>query len=268
MQRVLLIGIERDVHPLITRHLDCPFVVSETLPSIRLEEGALLVKRTGGMGTGYLPVSHVLYHGIFEDDLDCITALALWRGHCLPNARGMIRARPRVPCLIEALQVTKFGGGPRGFAFGGQTVTAHSARVAKFGQMHCGEGKDRFEGPRVCDIPTLVEPFIAGRAVRIMAIGERIWQIRLEGDDWKKSIHADTAAFESPREDLVGDTRALMKHFELEVAGVDYMIDESDTPVLLEVNHIPNVDRFEEITHAYVHYALAWLRERGVNVRV
>lgn len=268
MERVLLVGIEREVHPLITRRLDCPFFVAETLPVIRVEDGVLLVQRTGGLGgSGFLPVTHVLYHGIFETDFDFITALAIWRGHCLPSALGMMRARPRIPCLVEALQVTKFAGGPKGFAFRGQTINAPSVRVAKFGQMHCGEGKDKFEGRRLCDSPTLVEPFVDGRAIRIMAIGPKHWQIRLEGSDWKKSIHAESAAFETPRDDLVADTRALMKHFNLEVTGVDYMIDKESSPVLLEVNHIPNVDRFDEVRDAYVDYAIEWLKSLGVATK-
>jgi hypothetical protein len=268
MHRVLIVGVERDVEPLIADRLNCPYVYAETLPPIRVADGELFVQRTGGVARGsFLPVTHVLYHGIYEDDLEFITALALWRGHCLPAGPAMLKARPRVPCLVHALDVTAFPGGPRGYAFGGVTITSTSPRVAKFGQMHCGEGKDRFTGPRVCDVPTLVEPFVDGRAVRIMCIGDRAWQIRLEGDDWKKSIHAATSAFEPPRDDLVGDTRRLMQHFGLEIAGVDYMIGADGVPVLLEVNHIPNVDRFDEIRDAYVEYALRWLADRGVELK-
>lgn len=258
-----MIGLERGVHPLISARLDCPHVVSEILPEIRVEDGRLYVRRPAG----YLEASHVLYHGIFEDDLETITALAVWRGPCLPHAGGMLRARPRVPALVEALDVTAFPGGPRGYAFGGATIAAPGPRVAKYGQMHCGEGKDLFTGPRRCDTPTLVEPFVEGRAVRIMCIGERTWQIRLEGDDWRKSIHADSAAPEAARADLVDDTRRLMARFNLEIAGVDYMIDRDDRPVLLELNHIPNVDRFDEIRDAYVDYSVAWLGQRGVPTR-
>src|SRR5687768_101263 len=95
MNRVLLVGLERSVYPSITKRLDCPFVVAELLPTIKVEAGTLFVR--GSHGGDYLPVSHVLYHGIFEDDFDFITALAVWNGHCLPNPRGMMRARMRVP---------------------------------------------------------------------------------------------------------------------------------------------------------------------------
>ena len=63
------------------------------------------------------------------------------------------------------------------------------------------------------------------------------------------------------------DTRRLMQHFELELTGVDYMIDTDDRPHLLEVNHIPNVDRFKTITDAYVNFALDWLSKQGVPTK-
>ena len=50
-----------------------------------------------------------------------------------------------------------------------------------------------------------------------------------------------------------------MKHFELEIAGVDYMIGHDGRPVLLDVNHIPNVTQFPEIRAAYIDYVLQWI---------
>ena len=70
------------------------------------------------------PVSHVLFHGIFEDDFPFLTALALWGGPCLPKARGMMDCRLRIPCLVRALEVTRFGGMLRGYADCDTTVEA------------------------------------------------------------------------------------------------------------------------------------------------
>ncbi|MDB5330747.1 MAG: hypothetical protein JWP03_1898 [Phycisphaerales bacterium] len=266
MTRVLMVGLERTVSPGIAGRLDCPHLVSELLPTITVENGVLLVKGTRS-GAGYLPVSHVLYHGIFENDFDFITAMAVWNQKCLPNAIGMMRARMRVPALVHALQVTRFPGGGRGFGYGGVTLHTDVPAVVKFGQWHCGEGKEQVTSAWRCEQPSLMEPFIPGRAVRIMALGDRFWQINLEGDTWKKSIHADTAAIVEPRPDLVEDTKRLMSHFNLEITGVDYMIDNEDRPHLLEVNHIPNVDRFELITRAYIEYALQWLSSSGVPLK-
>jgi glutathione synthase/RimK-type ligase-like ATP-grasp enzyme len=120
----------------------------------------------------------------------------------------------------------------------------------------------------VCDEATLVEDFIPGEAVRIMRIGQRSWQIRLAGEDWRKSIHPDQAAFMEPDPRLVEDTRRLAERFRLEVIGVDYVVDTGGTPHLLEVNHIPNVTRFPEVRAAYLDYAAAWLDGAGVDAGV
>lgn len=100
-----------------------------------------------------------------------------------------------------------------------------------------------------------------------MLIGEQWWQISLSGEDWKKSIHADDAQVLEPAEadvELVDDARRLQQHFALETAGVDYMIARDGSRHLMEVNHIPNVDRFGVVREAYLAYAAAWLATNGV----
>jgi hypothetical protein len=44
------------------------------------------------------------------------------------------------------------------------------------------------------------------------------------------------------------------------------MIGTDGNPVLLEVNHIPNVDRFNEVRDAYAEFAVEWLRGLGVPI--
>ena len=166
---------------------------------------------------------------------------------------------------MHALRVTRFGATPRGFADRGSTIHVAGDAVAKWGNWHCGENKDKFAGRRVCDEPTLVEEFVPGDAVRIMRIGDRSWQIRLAGDDWRKSIHPDDAAFMHPDPRLVEDARRLAERFRLEVIGVDYVVDPHGTPHLLEVNHIPNVTRFPEVRAAYLDYAAQWVGHAGDN---
>ena len=68
-----------------------------------------------------------------------------------------------------------------------ETIQSATDTVAKWGEWHCGENKERFRGERVAAGPTLFERFIEGEAVRIQIIGEKAWQFRLAGEDWKKS---------------------------------------------------------------------------------
>jgi hypothetical protein len=259
MQRLLIVGLDEPEYVEIRNRVAKPIVYFDLLPHLRLDRGRLLVEKPNSFGT-FLPVARVVFHGIIEDDFPFITALALWGGPCLPNARGMMDCRLRLPCLVRALEVTRFGALRRGYADKGTVVETETDTVAKWGEWHCGENKERFRGPWKCEVPTLLEPFINGEAVRVHLMGERFWQIRMRGDDWKKSLHHADAGFMTTDLELLEDARRLQKHFGLEMLAVDYMVDENGSKHLLEVNHIPNVTVFPEIREAYLDWAAEWAR--------
>jgi len=73
MERLLLIGLEPAEFDALRGRLHVPLVSSETLPRVKVERGVLLVERPTAAGQ-FLPVSHVVFHGIFEHDFDAITA--------------------------------------------------------------------------------------------------------------------------------------------------------------------------------------------------
>jgi hypothetical protein len=175
--------------------------------------------------------------------------------------------RLRLPCLVRALEVTRFGSMFRGYSDRGTTVESDADAVAKWGEWHCGENKERFRGPRTCDVPTLLEPFIEGEAVRVHLMGERHWQIRLTGEGWKRSLHGPGAGFMPVDRELLDDTRRLQEHFRLEMLAVDYMVAADGTKHLLEVNHIPNVTVFPEISEAYLAWAARWALGEGASGR-
>jgi hypothetical protein len=134
-------------------------------------------------------------------------------------------------------------------------------RIAKWGNWHCGENKERFDHTWRAQESAIVERYLQGDAVRVVVIGRRHWQIKLEGDDWLKSIHHPTACFTEPNPRLVADTRNVAQGFGLEIAANDYIVTPDGQPHLLEVNHIPNVTRFLEIWNAYEDYVAEWLNE-------
>lgn len=257
MERLLLIGLDEPEYLDLKPRVEMPIVFHPDLPLLKMEKGTLLVE-SHTRGGRMLPVSRVIFHGIFEDDFDVITALALWRGPCLPSARGLLDCRLRLPCLARALSVTRFGALPRGFAHQGIPLKADTETVAKWGNWHCGENKQKFTDLYTSQEPTLFEPFIKGEAVRIMIIGQKFWQIRLMGDSWLKSIHHQDAALMPVDEELLEDTRRLGEALSLEMLGVDYMISEEGQKYLLEVNHIPNVTRFPELRSAFLDFASEW----------
>jgi hypothetical protein len=257
MDATLMIGLDEPETLELRSRLDRPILAFENLPRIRVDRGRLLVEHPHAMNH-FVPVERVVFHAIFEDDFDFLAALSLWGGPCLPGARGMMDLRHRLPGLVRALSVSRFGKTPRGYADRGTTVVAETEQVAKWGNWHCGEDKTRFSGPRTADQPTLFEDYIEGEAVRIVLVGERAWQVRMTGDGWLKSIHHQDAAFMPIDPELLDDTRRLADHFGLDVVGVDYMVGFDGSRHLLEVNHVPNVTVLPEVRAAYLDLVAGW----------
>ena len=253
-ERILLVGFDAAEAAALAGQLGVECVCHEMLPRIVVERGQLFVESP--RSARYLRVSRVVFHGIFEHDLEFLAGLALWGGPCFPNPTAMMDCRLRLPCLVHALRFTRFGG-PRGFASAGAEYDTDGESVAKWGNWHCGENKERFTGRWTAAEPTLFEPFVAGEAVRVIILGERAHQIRLTGTDWRKSVHGAGAAFMDADPELVADTRAIQRGMGLDIIANDYMVSETDR-YLLEVNHIPSVTCFPELWQEYLGVVVGW----------
>lgn len=253
-----VIGLDEPESSQIIEALGTRVVTHPVLPKILVRDGQLFVQSASGMG--FRAVSKVVYHGIFEDDHDFLAGLALWGGPCLPNARAMMDCRLKLPCLVRALAFSRFASPARGYVSPGATYETESERVAKWGNWHCGENKARFNDSWVSGQAAIIEPFLPGQALRVVVIGDQAWQVQLEGDDWLKSIHHDTAKLVNVDPELLADTQAVARGFGLEIAANDYIVTSDGVPHLLEVNHIPNVTRFPEIWTAYARYVTNWLQ--------
>src|SRR5579862_1954404 len=258
MERICIVGLDEPEVVQIQERLEVRVVAYDLLPGIVIRDGELLVESR--RGPGLLTISKIVFHSIYENDLDFIAALALWGGHCLPNAHAMMDCRLKLPCLVRALQHTRFALPLRGYVSPHAVYISETEHVAKWGNWHCGENKARFTGMWQSPESCIIEPFLPGQAVRVVLIGEQFWQIRLEGDDWLKSIHSPDAAFMEVDPELLDDTRAIQRAFGLEVVANDYIVTEQGTRHLLEVNHIPNVTRFPEIWEAYRDYVVQWVQ--------
>jgi hypothetical protein len=253
-KRLAIIGLDEPEYSQYVSRVPFPVLAHESIPRVIVTGGRLFVESRSG--DRMLPVSNVVFHGIFENDLDTITALALWAGPCIPNAAAMMDCRLKLPCLARALRHTRFAAPARGFVSPGATIYVESPHVAKWGNWHCGENKARFDEQWTGDQPSIVEPFLAGESVRVVVIGDKAWQIRLSGTDWLKSIHAIDAAFMPIDAELLDDTRTVLAALGLEIGAIDYIVGDGGTRHLLEVNHIPNVTRFPELWQAFLEYTV------------
>ena len=166
MERICIIGLDEPETTQIRERIETPMIAHERLPRILVREGELLVEPK--RGPGWVSVSKVVFHSIFENDLDFMAALALWGGPCLPHAHAMMDCRLKLPCLVRALQHTRFGSPLRGYASPHTPFVTDTEQVAKWGNWHCGENKARFSGMWESEEPCLIEPFLPGQAVRIV----------------------------------------------------------------------------------------------------
>lgn len=114
MERFCIIGLDQPESSQICDRVDAPIISHDSLPRIIVRDGRILVEPFSG--SVYIPVSKVLFHGIFEEDHDLIAGLALWGGPCLPNAPAMMDCRFKLPCLVRALQYSMFAEPARGYA--------------------------------------------------------------------------------------------------------------------------------------------------------
>ena len=252
---ILTVGFDAPDTPALEARLGRPCSHHEMLPRVVVERGKLFVRERDA--DRYVGVAGVVFHGIFEHDLDFLAALALWGGPCFPNPAAMMDCRLRLPCLVRALRFTRFGG-PRGYASPGAVYSTDATEVAKWGNWHCGENKERFTGDWKATEPTLFEPFVAGDAVRVVVIGDTARQIRLTGPDWKKSVHGSGAAVVPADTDLVADTLAIRRGIGLDLIANDYIASPDGQHYLLEVNHIPSVTCFPELWQDYLGTVSAW----------
>jgi hypothetical protein len=258
--RILLIGFDEAEAIALRERLPFECINYELLPRIIVKGGQLFVESPES--ARYVRVSKVVFHGIFEHDLEFLAGLALWGGPCFPNPAAMMDCRLRLPCLVHALRFTKFGG-QRGYASSGADYLSASPSVAKWGNWHCGENKELFTGTWSAKEPTLFEPFVEGEAVRVVILDKIARQIRLTGKDWRKSVHGTGAEFMEADPELVADTRAIREGMGLDIIANDYMVSGSSR-YLLEVNHIPSVTCFSELWQDYLKVVTSWV-ERGVN---
>lgn len=261
-KRILVIGLEENEVLAIKENLGFDFLVVhyDMLPKVKLVRGQLLVE-SPSVPDKYYPVDKVIFHGIFEDDYDFITLLALWNGPCLPNASGMMDLRQRIPGLARALKVSKFSGIKRSMVLGNQEFYSPTEVVAKWGIWHCGEDKAKFNGDWKSAEPSVIEDYIEGEAVRIMIVGEKHWQIKLAGDTWLKSIHNEGSGQMDINIALLEDSQNIARHFNLPIVGIDYIAGTNGENYLLEVNHIPNVTVFPFVNEAFLEFSSDWVKE-------
>ncbi|MEL7433046.1 MAG: hypothetical protein AAFN11_03790 [Chloroflexota bacterium] len=74
---VALVGLEENEAEAIRARITQPVVSHVILPSVMVKDGDLYIESNGR--PPYVKVSKLVFHGIYDDDLDFISALNLWQ---------------------------------------------------------------------------------------------------------------------------------------------------------------------------------------------
>jgi hypothetical protein len=142
--------------------------------------------------------------------------------------------------------------------------------VLKTGNLHRGEGKHLVQNKTELlgwsGIAT-IEPFFKGRSVRVLVIGDSAFGIEVTNEEtWiKNAAGADIHEFNIPM-DLRVHADKVCKHFGLDVAGVDYIVDDNGFH-FLEVNQYPGFAGFDEIMDCAKIFLKQKMREIEDSVR-
>jgi hypothetical protein len=126
--------------------------------------------------------------------------------------------------------------------------------VLKAGLAHRGQDKFLIRDPDrdwPTELPTglrTMEPYFEGESVRVLVIDDDMYGIRIRNDrTWIKNLPGAESERIELRDNLKAHARAVCYHLDLEVAGVDYIVEPNGAFHLLEVNHFPGLNVDDEI---------------------
>lgn len=123
--------------------------------------------------------------------------------------------------------------------------------VIKTGNEHRGLGK--YLITKANEIPiwegvATIEPFFTGTSVRILILGDSVFGIRIDNaNSWIANSPGAEASTFVPDDKIVKHAKEVTEEFGLDVAGVDYIMEEDGTYHFLEINQYPGLDVSDEV---------------------
>jgi hypothetical protein len=212
----------------------------------------------------------VIYYGYFENADNIRRAIALSDIPSYPDIAPTLAHDDRAMslALADRADVSRGAGGwhprRRGYlsAHQSKAVTTESVHKRTFG--HCGVGKYRAQpGEEIIGSPSVVEPFIEGVSKRVLLVESNNWILRYDSVDWRKNV-GGTVAIDTWGPDSAGLLdRAfhIQRTLNLDVVGIDFVVPENASPVLLEVNAYPGFDDVPEAAEAFSKLAVKRLMD-------
>ncbi len=254
MDLLVAVGLDADVVEQLRGRVDARLVAYPAVPRLYSVDGRVLVESASVVGR-WLEPRGVVFYGYFDDAGPARRALALGATPTLPDVRATLPLDERAMALMLAARADEPGPG-RGFVPRGTPLKVDREHVVKWGNRHCGEDKERVTGSVEMASDAVIEPFVEGRSVRVLIVGERAWQLHYESADWRKNVRATVTTVEEDAR-LVARARRTTEKLGLAIAGVDYIVNEEGA-VLLEVNAYPGFEDMPEARDAFVEMAASW----------
>lgn len=124
--------------------------------------------------------------------------------------------------------------------------------VIKTGTEHRGIGKNlvlrRDDIPLEWDGLATIEPYFEGESVRVLIIGKDIFSFKTTNpDSWIKNSPGADIEKCSVNEDVVKHAQDIARYFDIDIAGVDYIVSENGHAHFLEVNQYPGLGVFDDV---------------------
>src|SRR5690606_8530149 len=122
--------------------------------------------------------------------------------------------------------------------------------VLKVGSEHRGIGK--FLIRSVKDIPewdgmATMEPFFEGESVRILIIGQDTFAFKVTNStSWIKNGPGADIEKVSVNDDIINHAKDASRYFGLDIAGVDYIVENDGKFHFLEINQYPGLGLFDD----------------------
>lgn len=130
-------------------------------------------------------------------------------------------------------------------------VGNHHGGLGKARALDAGQWSELADLAAINDDYSVVEPFIRYVAdVRCLIIGDRLWCLRRDNEDWKVNRGTATPVLIEPPAQLAAWTRTAAAHLGSMVLGLDFIQSADGAWHLLECNDVPGLSGFpDEVWH-------------------
>jgi hypothetical protein len=252
---------------------------SAVVPKVYASEGKSYLESQQTPGR-YLQPECVLWYGYFPDSTYARKALAISNTPTFPSIRRAFPWDDKMTAVIMAQEadhpVNRGFHPPLGLGEFYPCPSWAPNTVLKWGNSHCGENKQLLVtvGEPIEDGThnLLSEPYVDGESYRVLVVGQYVSYLRYTSSDWRKNVQGKVEKIRELKRDARGKvpivnndlavrTLRILSEYNLDVAGVDFVVPKDETEaMLLEVNTYPSLDEDAVAREHFIEMAVQAVR--------